>query len=85
MSELVLLTDDEISEIFSKYLGHRRERRDDSGNYWHFPGRFNAKAIRESARIKPDLHNQVRRFSSGMTLVNGGRMRLPANWGSGHE
>ncbi|AAW62061.1 Putative phage protein [Gluconobacter oxydans 621H] len=44
---------------------------------------FNAKAILESARIKPDLHNQVRRFSSGMTLVEGGRMRLPAQWGSG--
>ncbi|MFT8785440.1 hypothetical protein [Gluconobacter oxydans] len=85
MSELVLLDADEISEIFSKYLGHRRERRDDSGNYCHFPGRFNPKAIRESARIKPDLHNQVRRFSSGMTLVSGGRMRLPANWGSGRE
>lgn len=48
------------------------------------PRPFNARAVRESARIKADLHNQVRRFSSGMTLADGGHMRLPAKWGSGH-
>ncbi|KXV65629.1 hypothetical protein AD950_04055 [Gluconobacter oxydans] len=52
--------------------------------YICIPRTFNAKAVRESARIKPDLHNQVRRFSSGMTLADGGHMRLPAKWGSGH-
>ena len=53
------------------------------GAYVRFPEPLDAKAIRESARIRPDLHNQVRRFSSGMTLVEGGRMKMPAQWGSG--
>lgn len=54
------------------------------GAYVRFPEPLDTKAIRESARIKPDLHNQVRRYSSGMTLVEGGRMKMLAQWGSSH-
>ncbi|KXV47380.1 hypothetical protein AD945_10020 [Gluconobacter albidus] len=56
----------------------------EKGAYVRFPEPLDAKAICESARIKPDLHNQVRRYSSGMTLVEGGGMKMPAQWGSSH-
>lgn len=55
----------------------------EKGAYVRFPEPLDAKALDESARVKPDLGNQVRRFSSGMTLSAGGQMRLPAQWGSG--
>ncbi|MBN3866434.1 hypothetical protein [Gluconobacter kondonii] len=62
---------------------HEKWPAGEKGAYVRFPEPLNAKAIRESARIKPDLRNQVRRFSSGMTLVEGGSMKMPAQWGSG--
>lgn len=48
-----------------------------------FPEPFNAKAVRESAAVRPDLANQVRRSASGYTLQVGGKMQTPAKWGSG--
>ncbi|MBF0859400.1 hypothetical protein HKD24_09255 [Gluconobacter sp. LMG 31484] len=73
-----------LDPLFEFSLGrHRSTPPDVSGKYLRFPEPFNDRVVRESARIKPDLHNQVRRFSSGMTLVEGGRMKLPAQWGSG--
>ncbi|GLQ61569.1 hypothetical protein [Gluconobacter cerinus] len=53
--------------------------------FLRFPEPFNAKAVRESARVRPDLANQVRRTASGHTFSRGGAMRMPAKWGSGHE
>ncbi|MBS1067271.1 hypothetical protein [Gluconobacter cerinus] len=58
---------------------------DESGRYFSFPIPFDAKAVRESARVRPDLANQVRRTASGHTFSRGGAMRMPAKWGSGHE
>lgn len=49
-----------------------------------FPEPFNAKAVRESAAVRPDLANQVRRTASGYTLQVGGKMLTPSKWGSGH-
>ena len=72
-----------VDELPRAATRHEKWPLGEQGKYSRFPKPFNARAIRDSARIKPDLHNQVRRFSSGMTLVDGGRMRLPAQWGSG--
>ena len=54
------------------------------GGFIRFPEPFNARAIRESAAVRPDLANQVRRTASGYTLQAGGKMQTPAKWGSGH-
>lgn len=55
----------------------------EGGRYSRYPRPFNAALVRVGARVKPDLRDQVRKFSSGMTLAAGGVLKTPAKWGSG--